>query len=69
MFVAMSMIPAGDTAGKLLSWGLGAHPIYVSWSRFFIGALMVLPFHSKRNLGAFEGHSGLGARALDGNRA
>jgi len=47
MFVAMSMIPAGDTAGKLLSWGLGAHPIYVSWSRFFIGALMVLPFITK----------------------
>ena len=47
MFVAMSMIPAGDTAGKLLSWGLGAHPIYVSWSRFFIGALMVLPFIPK----------------------
>ena len=47
MFVAMSMIPAGDTAGKLLSWGLGAHPIYVSWSRFFIGTLMVLPFIPK----------------------
>ena len=47
MFVAMSMIPAGDTSGKLLSWGLGAHLIYVSWSRFFIGTSMVLPFFPK----------------------
>ena len=47
MFVAMSLIPAGDTAGKLLSAGLGAHPIYVAWSRFFIGAVMISPFLPK----------------------
>jgi drug/metabolite transporter (DMT)-like permease len=44
MFIAMSFIPAGDTAGKILSAGLGASPIFVAWSRFFIGGLMLLPF-------------------------
>lgn len=44
MFVAMSMIPAGDSAGKMLSAGLGASPVFVAWSRFLIGGLMLLPF-------------------------
>jgi drug/metabolite transporter (DMT)-like permease len=44
MFVAMSLIPAGDSAGKLLSWGLGVSPFFIAWSRFALGALMVLPF-------------------------
>jgi drug/metabolite transporter (DMT)-like permease len=47
MFIAMSFIPAGDTAGKMLSAGLGASPIYVAWSRFLIGGLMLLPFLPK----------------------
>lgn len=44
MFVAMSMIPAGDSAGKLLTGTLGAAPVYVAWSRFAVGALLILPF-------------------------
>lgn len=43
MFVAMSMIPAGDTAGKLLTSTFGASPMFVAWSRFAIGALVALP--------------------------
>lgn len=44
MFVAMSLIPAADSAGKLLTSVHGAAPVYVAWSRFAIGALLVLPF-------------------------
>ncbi|SHJ14112.1 Threonine/homoserine efflux transporter RhtA [Shimia gijangensis] len=43
MFIAMSMIPAGDTAGKLLMNAHDASPHYVAWSRFAIGALVALP--------------------------
>lgn len=44
MFCAMSMIPLGDMAGKLLSTQYGVDPGFVAWSRFGIGALMVAPF-------------------------
>lgn len=44
MFVAMSFIPLGDTAGKLLTTTLGVSPLFVAWSRFALGALLVLPF-------------------------
>lgn len=44
MFVAMSLIPSGDAAGKLLSSQLGVAPLFVAWSRFVLGALLVLPF-------------------------
>ena len=44
MFIAMSMIPAGDMAGKLLSFGLGVSPAFIAWSRFALGAVMVVPF-------------------------
>ncbi|SDG91472.1 DMT family transporter [Sulfitobacter delicatus] len=44
MFIAMSLIPAGDSAGKILTGGLGVAPVFVAWSRFAIGALLVLPF-------------------------
>ncbi len=44
MFVAMSLIPAGDAAGKLLSSQLGVAPLFVAWSRFLLGAILVLPF-------------------------
>ncbi len=51
MFVAMSLIPAGDSAGKLLSSSLGVAPIFVAWSRFVLGALMILPFISPSAFG------------------
>lgn len=44
MLVAMSMIPAGDSAGKLLTSVHGVSPIFVAWSRFAIGTLLVLLF-------------------------
>jgi drug/metabolite transporter (DMT)-like permease len=44
MFVAMSLIPAGDMAGKLLTGAHGVSPIFVAWSRFALGVLMILPF-------------------------
>lgn len=43
MFLAMSMIPAGDTAGKLMTTQFGASPFFVAWSRFVIGSLIALP--------------------------
>lgn len=43
MLLAMALIPAGDTAGKLLTDGLGAAPVFVAWSRFALGMLMVTP--------------------------
>jgi drug/metabolite transporter (DMT)-like permease len=44
MFVAMSLIPAGDSAGKILTSTMGVAPVYVAWSRFAVGALVLLPF-------------------------
>lgn len=44
MFLAMSLIPLGDSAGKLLSGSHGVSPLFVAWSRFAVGALLVLPF-------------------------
>lgn len=49
MLLAMSLIPFGDTAGKMLV-GSGVSPVFVGWSRFALGALLVLPFMR----GAFE---------------
>lgn len=44
MFVAMSLIPAGDSAGKILTSQLGVAPVFVAWSRFALGTLMLIPF-------------------------
>jgi drug/metabolite transporter (DMT)-like permease len=63
MFIAMSFIPAGDTAGKMLSYGLGAHPLYVSWSRFLIGAIMLAPFAPKGTWSLLKDY-GIWIRAL-----
>ena len=43
MLIAMSLIPFGDTAGKLLV-SAGVSPAFVGWSRFALGAVLVLPF-------------------------
>lgn len=50
MCVAMCFIPAGDTAGKLLTGDLGVAPIFVAWTRFAIAALLVLPFVPRAEL-------------------
>jgi drug/metabolite transporter (DMT)-like permease len=44
MFLAMSLIPAGDSAGKLLTGAHNTAPVFVAWSRFALGALLVVPF-------------------------
>ncbi len=43
MFAAMSMIPAGDTAGKLMTQDFNTSPLFVAWSRFVLGSLIALP--------------------------
>jgi len=44
MILAMSLIPSGDAAAKILTGSLGAAPAWTAWSRFVIGALLILPF-------------------------
>lgn len=44
MFIAMSCIPAGDSASKIMTSQLGVDPAYVIWTRFALGALVLLPF-------------------------
>ncbi|WP_247743472.1 DMT family transporter [Shimia sp. R10_1] len=61
MFVAMSMIPAGDTAGKLMMQNHEASPIFVAWSRFALGALMVVPLMRPSMIGALR-HWGIWLR-------
>lgn len=47
MILAMTLLPAGDVAGKILTTQFGLSPIYVVWSRFAIGALMAWPLASR----------------------
>ena len=49
MFVAMSLIPAGDAAGKVLT-GAGVPPVFVAWSRFALGAVLVAPIFARAGL-------------------
>jgi drug/metabolite transporter (DMT)-like permease len=44
MIAAMSLIPLGDAAGKLLTSTHGVAPVFVAWSRFALGALLLVPF-------------------------
>lgn len=44
MLLAMCLIPMGDTAGKLLGTDHGAHPLFIAWSRFALGAILLAPF-------------------------
>ncbi len=43
MICGMSLIPLGDTAGKMLT-SSGVSPFFVAWTRFALGALLLLPF-------------------------
>ncbi len=44
MFVAMSMIPAGDTFGKILTQEYLVVPAFVAMARYVVGASLVVPF-------------------------
>ena len=54
MFLAMSLIPAGDTAGKLLSNNYQVHPLWIAWSRFALGALIAAPFMPRGTWGVLR---------------
>ncbi len=43
MIFATSLVPLGDTAGKLLTAD-GTSQFFIAWSRFALGALVLLPF-------------------------
>jgi hypothetical protein len=49
MIAAMSLIPLGDAAGKMLTATHGVAPVFVGWSRFALGALLLLPFLRRRD--------------------
>jgi drug/metabolite transporter (DMT)-like permease len=49
MIVAMSLIPLGDAAGKLMIAGDGVSPLFVAWSRFAVGAALLVPFVGRRH--------------------
>ncbi|MDU8942715.1 DMT family transporter [Ovoidimarina sediminis] len=44
LILGMSLVPFGDSAGKLLVEGREVSPLFVAWSRFALGVLLVLPF-------------------------
>lgn len=48
MCLAMSLIPLGDSAGKALT-AAGVAPVFVAWTRFAFGAVMLIPFFSARH--------------------
>ena len=54
MCIAMSCIPAGDTASKVLTSQLDVAPGFVVWTRFLIGALVMLPFTWRAGLGVWR---------------
>jgi len=43
MLLAMALIPSGDAAGKLMGEA-GVAPVFTAWSRFALGALLLVPF-------------------------
>lgn len=47
MIVAMSLIPLGDTAGKLMTQA-GIAPFFIAWARFAMGAVMLAPVRGAR---------------------
>ncbi|MGB7432327.1 MAG: DMT family transporter [Ahrensia sp.] len=53
MIAGMLFIPLGDTAGKLLANSHGVSPMFIAWSRFAIGAVIVLIAFAGRG---FEWH-------------
>lgn len=63
MFIAMSLIPVGDAAGKLLSSDLGVAPVFVAWSRFAIGLALVIGF-APRSAWALFGNWRIWVRAM-----
>jgi len=47
VFIAMTFVVFGDTAGKLLILD-GTSPMFVAWSRFALGVVLIFPFSRLR---------------------
>jgi drug/metabolite transporter (DMT)-like permease len=45
MLAAMTLIPLGDTAGKVLMENHGGTPLFVAWARFALGTPMALALY------------------------
>jgi hypothetical protein len=54
MLIGMMLIPTGDAASKLLSNSHGYHPFFITWARFTVGSLLVLPFFPRRCFSVFR---------------
>ena len=54
MLVAMSLIPLGDSAGKLLATDHGLHPFFLAFTRFGIAACLFAPFASRATWALFR---------------
>ena len=50
MILGMSLIPLGDSAGKLLVENHNIAPPFVAWSRFALGVLLLVPFLTTREI-------------------
>jgi len=48
MIFGMMLIPLGDSAGKMLTSN-GVEPVFVAWTRFALGALLLLPFLRRKH--------------------
>lgn len=48
MAVAMFLIPLGDSAGRLLGAFHDVNPLFIAWSRFALGFLLLAPFALSR---------------------
>ncbi len=53
MILGMTLIPLGDTASKLLTTTQNAHPFFVAFARFVVGAVLIFPFLKKRDWSVF----------------
>ena len=54
MLIGMMLIPSGDAASKLLSNNHGYHPFFITWARFIVGSVLVLPFMPRRCFTVFR---------------
>lgn len=50
MILAMTLIPAGDAASKLLTGSYAVIPIFVAWARFVVGLIGMAPFVKRSDL-------------------
>ena len=50
MILGMSLIPLGDSAGKLLVENHNIAPPFVAWSRFALGVLLLVPILTTREI-------------------